>query len=71
MRESPIHWDRLRNMIRGETKSIALLKYCLKVIFEDVHLGFISPIKGNHFLQTIHQNIEYCEVRTLGFNEIS
>lgn len=50
---------------------LELLKYCLKVIFEDVRLGFIIANKGNHFLQIIHHNIEKSEVRTLGLNEIS
>lgn len=45
-------------MIRGIQNQWELLKYCLKVIFEGVHLGFINLTKGNHFLQIINQNIE-------------
>lgn len=37
---------------------LELLKYCLNVIFEDAHLGFINTTKGNHVPQIIHHNIE-------------
>lgn len=42
----------------GEKNQWELLKYCLNVIFEDAHLGFINTTKGNHFPQIIHRNIE-------------
>lgn len=38
----------------------------------ELYLNSLNPTSlGNHFLQTIHQNIKYYELRTLGPNEIS